>query len=369
MKKILEKLDQRYMKVCIYASVTVLITIGVAALLLSTGPFWSKLWGIFTAVLKPIVVGGIISYLFLPIVNKFEEIINRNKVHKWARPASVILVFGLVIAVILIILVIIAVTVYENVETLNVDSIKGVLVSIQNDYKEVWQFVDEKLKESNVSPDNVSGIIASATNSVKSFFSGLLFGVIFSIYFMLDGKNISKYWSRAFVLIFGKKSEDKLFAFMRDADKAFSGYIRGQFLDALIIGVMSMVALSLAGVPNGVIVGLFVGIGNMIPYVGPVVGYCTLVIVCLPQAAIDKLIIGIIILSVAMFIDGNVINPKLLSNTVNVHPLLVVAALIGGGTIGGIAGMLVAVPTAALIKLQFDRYLEKKEKMKTEQLN
>jgi len=369
MKKLLERFDQRYIKICIYASVTVLITIGLAALLLSTGPFFAKLWGIFSAVIKPIVVGGIISYLFLPIVNKFEEIINRNKVHKWARLAGVILVFAIVIMVILLILVIIAITVYKNVESLNVDNIKGILLSIQEDYKEIWQFVEGKLSESNISPDNFSGVIASATNGVKSFFSGLLFGVIFSVYFMLDGTNISKYWSRAFVLIFGKKSEDKLFAFMKDADKAFSGYIRGQFLDALIIGVISMVALSIAGVPNGIIVGLFVGIGNMIPYVGPIVGYCTLAIVCLPQAAFDKLVIGIIILAVAMFIDGNVINPKLLSNTVNVHPLLVVAALIAGGAIGGIAGMLVAVPIAALLKLQFDRYLEKKEKTKTELQN
>jgi predicted PurR-regulated permease PerM len=76
------------------------------------------------------------------------------------------------------------------------------------------------------------------------------------------------------------------------------------------------------------------------------------------------MIIGIVIFALVMFIDGNIINPKLLSDNVEVHPLLVVAALIGGGALGGVAGMLIAVPTAALIKLQFDRYLQRVEEKK-----
>ncbi len=103
------------------------------------------------------------------------------------------------------------------------------------------------------------------------------------------------------------------------------------------------------------------GVGNLIPYVGPIVGYLSLIVVCLLQGNISKLVIGLVILLVLMFLDGNVLNPRLLANSVKVHPLLVVAALIGGGALGGILGMLVAVPVGALIKLQFDRYLAKKE--------
>jgi predicted PurR-regulated permease PerM len=81
-----------------------------------------------------------------------------------------------------------------------------------------------------------------------------------------------------------------------------------------------------------------------------------------------KLIAGAVALAVLLFVDGNIINPKLLSTNVMVHPLLVVAALIGGGAIGGIVGMLIAVPVAALIKVQLDRYLEFREEGRREVL-
>jgi predicted PurR-regulated permease PerM len=357
--KIFKKLDKKYLKICIYAAITVLITGGIAMLFLLSGPFWSKLWAISAAVFRPMIIGGIICYLFLPIVERLERLFNKKKKHKWARSISVLLTFGIVIAAILLILALIAVAIYKNVESLNIESIKNLFFKLQADYTAIWNFVAQQLESYDIASDNISHIVTAATGAVTSFFSGLLFGVIFSIYFLLDGNHLSTYWTRAFRLIFGQKAEDNIEVFLKDADKAFSGYIRGQFTDALIVGVLITIILSIVGVPYAIVVGVFAGLGNLIPYLGPVVGYLTLVIVCLPTAAFDKMIIGIIIFAIVMFIDGNIINPKLLSDNVEVHPLLVVAALIGGGALGGIAGMLVAVPCAALIRLQFDRYLQK----------
>ena len=107
--------------------------------------------------------------------------------------------------------------------------------------------------------------------------------------------------------------------------------------------------------------GLLAGLGNLIPYVGGPVGFGSIALVCLPSAAWGKMIAGFVAMGLIMVVDANVINPKLLSDNVEVHPLLVVTALIAGGAIGGIAGMLIAVPTAALIKMQFDRALQKME--------
>ena len=157
----------------------------------------------------------------------------------------------------------------------------------------------------------------------------MLFGVIFAVYFLLDKKNsIVSYWNRAFRLIFGDKAQEQFRFFMKDADNAFSGYIRGQMVDAAIVGVMASIALAVAGVPYAVLIGVCIGFGNLIPYFGAVVGYAAVVIVCLPSGNFAKMIIGLAIIAVIMFVDGNIINPRLLSENVDVHPLLVVAALL-----------------------------------------
>jgi predicted PurR-regulated permease PerM len=141
----------------------------------------------------------------------------------------------------------------------------------------------------------------------------------------------------------------------------FSGYFRGQATDAAIVGVLAGIALSIVGVPYAPVVGLLTGLGNLIPYVGGPVGYASIVVVCFADQLWGPMIAGIIAMSVVMFVDGNIINPRVLSNSVEVHPILVIIALIAGAAVGGIAGMLVAVPVAAWLKIQLDRWMDANE--------
>ena len=369
-KKFLNGLDQKYLKICIYAAATVLLTGAIAILLMGTGPFWTKLFAIIGAVIKPVIIGGIICYLLLPVVNRFEKMISGGQKRGYARPVSVLITFAIIAAVIIAALVMIAVSIYKNVGSLNLNSITGIYAELEEEYKEFGKYLEQIMQSLNISSANISTILKSVTGAVESFFSGLLFGVIFAVYFLLDEKNsIVSYWSRAFSLIFGDKHKERLIIFMKDADNAFSGYIRGQMVDAAIVGVLSSIALAIAGIPYAVLIGVCMGFGNLIPYFGPIVGYAATVIVCVSTGNYTKMIIGVAIIAVIMFIDGNIINPRLLSDNVDVHPLLVVAALLGGGVLGGIAGMLIAVPTAALLKLQFDRHLQKLENSKETMLS
>ena len=103
-KKVMEKLDRKYAKICVYAAVTVLVTLCAASVLLKTGPFWLKFWAIFTAVLRPVIIGGGLCYLLQPVVSRFERMFNRTKEHGWARGVSVLLTLGIIFTVVFFVL-------------------------------------------------------------------------------------------------------------------------------------------------------------------------------------------------------------------------------------------------------------------------
>ena len=363
MNKLKEKIDPKYLKICVYASVTVITTIVLLSILYFSGGFWKTLWSMFTAVLTPVVIGGIICYLFTPIVDRLERLLSKEE-RPWRRSAAVAIFYGGIAALLTILIVLLFILLkggIDEIRNLDFAEIKDFIMSLYDQFSTEIKSIESLISATDLPIGKAGDLLTGFINAIASFFSGLLFGVIFSIYFMLDGKNISRYWKRASMLIAGEKLNSDMDKFAKDADRVFSGYIRGQFLDALLVGVVSSVLLTVGGVPYAVVIGILVGIGNLIPYVGPVVGYGAVAIICLIMGQFDKLVIGIVILAAIMFVDGNVINPRLLSDNVEVHPLLVIAALLAGGAIGGFAGMLVAVPVAALLKLQFDRYLEAKE--------
>lgn len=347
---------------CTYASVTIIVTALILYLLYNTRGVWSMAWNLFMAVLRPIVLGGIISYLLRPVVKKLEIFFTERGLEKFARTGAVVISIVLALAIVFGILGVLVFTLVRTVGTISEADIHSLISYIQNDFASFTTKLEEYLGMFGISAERISKIAGAIVNGVSNVASGLLFGVIFAIYFMLDNDRISKYWMRALRILSDNSSRAGLKRFLADADRVFSGYIRGQFIDAAIIGVMTTVSMMVIGVPNGMVVGVLTGVGNLIPYVGPVIGYLTLALVCIPTGAWTKFIAGAIVLAILLFVDGNIINPRLLSSNVMVHPLLVVAALIGGGAVGGFVGMLIAVPTAALIKIQFDRYLDSRER-------
>ncbi len=354
--------DQKYIKLCTYAAITVIITVLVLYLLYNTRGVWSVAWTLFMAVLRPIVLGGIISYLLRPLVKKLELFFKERGFEKFARTGAVVVSIALALFIVFGILGILIFTLVRTVGTISDADINSLISYLQNDFASFTAKLEEYLGMFGISAERISKIAGAIVNGISNVASGLLFGVIFAIYFMLDNGRISTYWMRVLRIVSDNSSRAGLRRFLADADRVFSGYIRGQFIDAAIIGVMTTVSMMVIGVPNGMVVGVLTGVGNLIPYVGPVIGYLTLALVCIPTGAWAKLIAGAVVLAILLFVDGNIINPRLLSSNVMVHPLLVVAALIGGGAVGGFIGMLIAVPTAALIKIQFDRYLDRRER-------
>lgn len=314
-----------------------------------------------SAVLKPLVLGLGLTYLLSPVVRLFEnKVFGSLKKQSLRKTASVVLTFVIILAGIGLIIGIIAFTVGKSLSSFNPADIKDLIAALSDEFSRFWSTIEKQLASMNISLGKLGDVLGRIFNGVKSGATTLLFATIFAIYFLLD-EAILSYWTDVFNVFTDEKTRGEVRLFAHDANRVFSGYIRGQSIDALIVGTLASAALLIGGVPYAVVIGILTGVGNLVPYVGPVVGFGSLIIVCLAEGSIKHLIIGGIVLAIVMFVDGNIINPRMLSSNVEVHPVLVIVALLAGGKVGGLVGMLVAVPVAALLKLQFDRFVAKKK--------
>ncbi|MDR2649195.1 MAG: AI-2E family transporter, partial [Clostridiales bacterium] len=143
-----------------------------------------------------------------------------------------------------------------------------------------------------------------------------------------------------------------------DMHSVFSGYIRGQLTDALIMAVLISVLLSVIGVDFAIVIGIFTGFSNIIPYFGAIIGFLLSVIVALISGEPIKALYAAIGVLVLQQIDAVFINPKVVGKNVELSPLLVILALSAGGTLFGMPGMILAVPVCAIAKMFLTRYIE-----------
>ena len=366
MKRFEKYYNKKYSQISFYAVRTVLTIFILGIIIYYLAGKCGVAISFASAVLKPLVVGLALTYLLSPAVAKFEKgLFASIKKPAAKRLAAVILTFAIVLAVLFFILGLLVVTITKSISSFNFEDIKLLLLGLADQFSRFWTTIERTLANMNINLGSAGDFLGNVFNGVKDGASTMLFAVIFAIYFLIDD-SIATYWGRVLKVFTSDQTRARLRAFASDANRVFSGYIRGQSLDALLVGTMVSIAMLIAGIPYALVIGILTGIGNLVPYVGPVVGFGSLIIVSLAEGSISKLIIGVVILAAVMFIDGNVINPRMLSSNVEVHPILVIIALLAGGKVGGVVGMLVAVPVAALMKLQFERYVEKIRKAKAE---
>lgn len=362
MKRLKAWLEPRYNKIAIYTIVSVLIIFICCLLIYNSNDALNSFLALTGAILRPLILGLVIAYLLLPLVKRLESSLFKGiKSKKMRRNLSVLLIYLIVAIAIVVALIILIISITRTLSGIHFSTadLQNLYDYIQHEFIGFWEYVEQKMAEFNVTLGSIGHKVGVFFTNVKSAGSTLLFSAIFSIYFMLDS-GIGKYWGKVSRTLLKEDTRKGGQEFLHDADRVFSGYIRGQALDALIMCVLVTISFLIAGVPYAAVIGILTGIGNLIPFVGPVVGFASLIVACLSQGAFIKLLIGAVILILVLAIDGNVINPRLLSASVEVHPILVFLALIAGGQVGGLVGMLVAVPCAALIKQQFEKFVDRR---------
>lgn len=393
----------RYILISLYVLITALLLYCGSRTIDHIPEIWGAVTGFFywfRVVLHPLITGFALCYLLSPAVNFFEQRLEGfrdllpralRRPAKQGKPRSlrglaVLLTFVLVLLALTLLLSLLISALSSSVQLANLSDLwrmtKELSLAISNFYQDLLQklstlpvagndftaYLQGAVSNLMSFAERFLGSMLSSVNNMGSFFSNLLFSLIFCVYFLLDGENILRYWKRVSKVLLGQRINRALSVFFSDADRAFAGYIRGQVIDALIMAVLVSVSLSIIGVRYGLIIGILTGLGNLIPYVGPFVAYGSTALVCVLYGDYTRLVTALIALFVIQTLDGNVINPRLLSSSIDIHPLLVIASLLVGGAVGGVLGMLLAVPVGTLLKIQFERLLELREAKKTGQM-
>ena len=347
---------------------------------------WTAHFSWLSQVTSPLLLGFALAYLLSPLCSMLERFLGKIPLFKQKeklRKNLGILLCYLLILVFLVFLGSLLVSVFtKNIQLVQgedfVKGLEGMLLLLKDFYDDLNRRILEIPIAGNNLQEGVQTFLAkllsfvqnlgsnflSSVGNMGGLIGNLLFGIIFSIYFLADGVKIALYWERILRLLIGEKRVLAFRGFLKDADRAFSGYIRGQLIDGIIMAFLVSISLSLVGVRYALAIGILTGIGNLIPYVGPFVAYGTTVLVCTLYGDFSKLLPAVLVLFVIQTLDGNVINPRLLSNSIDIHPLLVIISLIIGGAVGGVLGIFLAAPIASLIKLQVDRMIERGEAKK-----
>jgi len=335
------------------------------------------------AILKPVIIGFIIAYLLFPMLEKLESLLRKIKPlkkKKSVRGLAVALQWIIILVGLFIVVSLLVSVITKQARAANSEDIIEGIKTYANSINELYRELIDRLDKLNINSAEIKSSVDTFTNNLGKYMLNLssqlgnlagnlkdglataLFALIFSIYFLLDMPKLKKYWGRVLGIILPEKVKTTLDTLIKDADKVFSGYIRGQAIDAFMVGVVVSIVFSIIGIQYAIVIGLLIGLGNLIPYMGPIVGYSSIVIVGIATSDYKSMVIAAIALLIIQAIDGNLIYPKLLSTSVNIHPMIVIISLTVGASIGGLVGMIVAVPTGALVKVWFERLINIAEK-------
>lgn len=324
------------------------------------------LW-LLADILLPFIAGLFIAYLLTPLTDRLE----RAGVNRLVAALTII---TLVVLVIILVILMFVPLVGSQLSSFinNIPEYVNKLRAVVSDPSRPWV---QKLVGAGMNADvGISELVTQGagwlTAGLKSLWSGgsaliSLFSLVVitpvvAFYLIYD-------WHKMIRTVDGwipVQQRDTVRGLAREVDGAIAGFVRGQSLVCLILGSFYAVALTLAGLNFGLLIGLISGLITFIPYVGSMTGLILSLGVAVAQFWPDYIWIALIlgIFMFGQFIEGNVLSPKLVGDSVGLHPVWLILALLAFGYLFGFVGLLVAVPLAATIgvlaRFALRRYLE-----------
>lgn len=380
--------DKKLLKYSIYVTLTAIAIYLALTIMSNIGKIFTTTFNIIGAglsLIKPLLIAIVIAYLLYPLTKIIENFLRTNTLYKIknqsvrriiAIVSSYLLIIGIILALLwgiyfmiggqlskntTITNIISDISLYLNTNSFSTSSIENTLKNlnipfIDNLQPYIIEIVNAIQNYIMINLGAMTSNIMSIGSSIASFFVA----IIISIYILKDSEYFISLWKKLYYLIFREsRTGNKIEETFRLIHDVFSKFIRGQLLEAFFVGALSAIALSLVGIDYAIVIGLIAGICNMIPYVGPLVGTLLAAVMGLLSGRPIKVIYAVIAMLVVQQVDNNLLAPKIVGNSVGLHAVFTMMAIIIGGNVGGLIGMLLAVPVAASIRVLFNKWYEK----------
>jgi len=330
--------------------ILIYIILGLVALylLLLIKPIIVHIYGFLKAVLAPFLIAMIISYVLNPIVSLLSE-------RKMSRTVAILLIYLVFCASLTVLLV--------NAIPMFIDQLEQLNEHMPDLTMRAQSLVND-LNNSSFLPESIRGGIdksilrleKQASEAIASFIDNIgamvnavfiAFIIPFLAFYILKDFNVFERTALTYVPRAHRNHTVRLF---KDIDNALGSYIRGQFLVCVIVGVLAYIGYLLIGIPYPILHASVVAITNIIPYLGPFFGAAPALVVA-STISFKMMILVVVVNTVCQILESNIVSPQVVGRTLHMHPLSIIFALLVGGELAGIVGMILAVPIFAAMKV------------------
>ncbi len=377
------------------------ITIGTALILVYLG--LNNISGIINTIsycaglIMPFIVGGVIAFVLNVPMRSIEKLVSKafaksdKKYPKLVRLISYLITIFAVAAVIALVLLVVipelASTISELIKQIP-DAVNSLIAWMQAQF-EAYPELEKRISEISVNWDSIiktaidflstgtKGVISGGIGAITSIFSGIttfFIGFVFSIYILFQKEKLTRQFKKIIYVMFSEKRADRIIEVLKLTNSTFSNFLSGQCLEALILGSMFVVSMLLLRLPYAVLIGMIIAVTALVPIVGAFIG-CAVGVILIAIDSPVKAVIFVILFLVLQQIEGNLIYPHVVGNSVGLPGIWVLVAVTIGGNLFGIAGMLTFIPISsvcyALFRIYINRKIEEKniDRIKYENTN
>ncbi len=325
--------------------------------------------------LLPFIIGGIVAFILNVLVKLIEDSILK-KLKRGRRLASIILSFGFIIGFIAIILFILIPQI-QNASQIFVENIPeyqqniynlGQKIGLNTEELKILNLENNKLREEitaliSKNSDRIINFSMGFANSLFSTLCNFFIGLVFAIYILLDKEQLTRQIKKLLKRVCNTKIYNFIINLGQMSYASFSNFIKVQVIEACVLGGLCFAGMLILGLPYAATVSVLVGVTALVPIFGAFAGCIVAAFLIFMVSPLES-VIFIIFFLILQQIEGNFIYPRVVGGRVGLPSIWVLVAVVIGGSVGGIFGMLFAVPLMAVIYNLLKIFANKKEEIK-----